>query len=210
MRSRRQIRSQRSWGAFHTILVLLSLLTLFGMVLGSVVYRAFFHDGGEQVKMYVLEYARVYAQSDNVPVSLFSVAAVYLRYPLFVFLCGFSFCGVALIPLLCMTQGFSLAFSVSCFASALGRSGVKLAISAFSLRCLFVLPCTLAMAAWSISVAADRRRNQVERHKRSRTVYDSAYFFRTFNCLMVLLAGIVLELWLVPKWFGQILQELIQ
>ena len=210
MRSRLQIRSHKPWGAFRTILVLLALLVLLGMLLGSSAYQAAAHDDGEQVKAYVLAYAQLSAQMDDMTASLISVAAVYLRYPLLVFLCGFSFLGVALIPLLCVLQGFSLAFSVSCFASALGQSGVRLAISAFGLRCLFVLPCTLAMAVWWIRLAAERRENRAERHKRDRTVYDSAYFFRVFNCLMILLVGIVLELWLVPKWFAQILSEWIQ
>ena len=95
---------------------------------------------------YVQSYAQLADGRSQQPVSVLSAAAAYLRYPLLAFLFGLSAAGVALIPLLCAAQGFFLSFSVCCFAAALGRDGVLLALAALGLRCLFVLPCTLCLA----------------------------------------------------------------
>lgn len=100
---------------------------------------------------------------------------------------------MVLLPVLSVVQGFFLSFSVGCFARALGRGGVYLALAAFGPRCLFVLPCTLLLTVQGLSAAAHRRSGQ-------RTgLPDAAYWRRAGLCCLILLLGTALELTLAPR-----------
>ena len=125
---------------------ILCVCFLLGMAAAYPARRSISTDALAQLGAYVQSYAQLADGRSQQPVSVLSAAAAYLRYPLLAFLFGLSAAGVALIPLLCAAQGFFLSFSVCCFAAALGRDGVLLALAALGLRCLFVLPCTLCLA----------------------------------------------------------------
>ena len=92
-----------------------------------------------------------------------------------------GFCGAAgaalILPVLA-AEGFFLSFSAGCFAAALGRSGVLLALAAFGVRCLIVLPCSIYPAM----LVGERNR-----------------WRKLAVCGALLLLGMALELTLVPK-----------
>ena len=92
-----------------------------------------------------------------------------------------GFCGAAgaalILPVLA-TEGFFLSFSAGCFAAALGRSGVLLALAAFGVRCLIVLPCSIYPAM----LVGERNR-----------------WRKLAVCGALLLLGMALELTLVPR-----------
>ena len=98
-----------------------------------------------------------------------------------------------LLPVLSVAQGFCLSFSVGCFARALGRGGVYLALAAFGPRCLFVLPCTLLLTVQGLSAAARRRDGQKVR------LTEGAYWRRVGLCGLILLIGAALELTFGPR-----------
>lgn len=89
--------------------------------------------------------------------------------------------------------GLFLSFSVGCFARALGRGGVYLALAAFGPRCLFVLPCTLLLTVQGLSAAARRRDGQKVR------LTEGAYWRRVGLCGLILLIGAALELTFGPR-----------
>ena len=107
---------------------ILCVCFLLGMAAAYPARRSISADALAQLGAYVQSYARLADGRSQQPVSVLSAAAAYLRYPLLAFLFGLSAAGVALIPLLCAAQGFFLSFSVCCFAAALGRDGVLLAL----------------------------------------------------------------------------------
>ena len=82
-----------------------------------------------------------------------------------------------LLPVLA-AEGFFLSFSAGCFAAALGRSGVLLALAAFGVRCLIVLPCSIYPAV----LVGERNR-----------------WRKLAVCGALLLLGMALELTLVPR-----------
>lgn len=137
--------------------------------------------------------ARVASSAPDVETAL-RTAVCYLRASVAAFLLGFSPLGVVCLPLLLAAQGFVLSFSLFSFAQALGRDGFLLLAALFSLRLLFVLPCTFVLGgaamerAWSLS--------SLLRGKRVRAVPAGLYRFAV--CCACLLLGCVLELWLVP------------
>lgn len=180
------------------VLVPLCLLFCLGAALGLVACRAV---GPEQTELaaYLEQYARVTAEGQGPVVSALSVAVVYLRYPLAALLLGLAG-GALLLPLLWALQGFFLSFSVACFASAMGRGGVVLALAAFGPRCLFVLPCTLYLTVQGLSAAALRRGRQPPAPQPRR---------QALLCALLLLLGMALELTLVPRLLTWVMARII-
>ena len=111
------------------------------------------------------------------------------------FLLGLVGPGVFLLPALSALQGFFLSYSVACFAAALGRGGVKLALCAFGVRCAFILPCTFFLAAWGMRAAYARLRGP----KKRRAPLTGADRTRLALCALLLAAGVFAELTAVPK-----------
>ena len=86
-------------------------------------------------------------------------------------------------------------YSVACFAAALGRGGVKLALCGFGVRCAFILPCTFFLAAWGMRAAYARLRGP----KKRRAPLTGADRTRLALCALLLAAGVFAELTAVPK-----------
>lgn len=180
---------------------ILCVCFLLGMAAAYPARRSISTDALAQLGAYVQSYAQLADGRSQQPVSVLSAAAAYLRYPLLAFLFGLSAAGVALIPLLCAAQGFFLSFSMCCFAAALGRDGVLLALAALGLRCLFVLPCTLCLADAGFAQAC--RAMPRLRPRRPELNWRMLLF-----CVFVLLTGTVVECAIVPKFFALILARI--
>lgn len=208
MKIGRLIQNQKPYGILRAGLLLLCTFFLLGLILGGAVHGAITPQDDQQMREYLLHYAQVAEQSPDLTASALSVLGTYLRYPLVTFILGFSALGVLLVPILCLTQAFFLAFSVQCFASALGRSGVLLALGSMGIRCLITVPCTLFLSLWSIKSAIGLAQNRKGKAGRRESVYDSAYYARLFICLLILIAGVLLELFFVPRLVGRILSTI--
>lgn len=174
-------------------LVLVCLLLVLGAVLGFAVCRAVPQQDRQELSDYLHRYAQAAADGRGPSASALSVAAAYFRYPLAAALLGLAAAGLVLLPVLSVAQGFFLSFSVGCFARALGRGGVYLALAAFGPRCLFVLPCTLLLTVQGLSAAARRRDGQKVR------LTEGAYWRRVGLCGLILLIGAALELTFGPR-----------
>ena len=174
-------------------LVLVCLLLVLGAVLGFAVCRAVPQQDRQELSDYLHQYAQATADGQGPSASALSVAAAYFRYPLAAALLGLTAAGLVLLPVLSVAQGFFLSFSIGCFARALGRGGVYLALAAFGPRCLFVLPCTLLLTVQGLSAAARRRDGQKVR------LTEGAYWRRVGLCGLILLIGAALELTFGPR-----------
>lgn len=174
-------------------LVLVCLLLVLGAVLGFAVCRAVPQQDRQELSDYLHQYAQATTDGRGPSASALSVAAAYFRYPLAAALLGLTAAGLVLLPVLSVAQGFFLSFSVGCFARALGRGGVYLALAAFGPRCLFVLPCTLLLTVQGLSAAARRRDGQKVR------LTEGAYWRRVGLCGLILLIGAALELTFGPR-----------
>ena len=137
------------------------------------------------------------------PVSLLSAVRLYFGYVALAVLLGFASVGVALIPLLSGAYGFVSMFAVACFVEAYGRQGALMALGAMGLRHLFVIPCFLwaATRAWT---SADRLMGlSLGRGKRcSPVAFDGGYWYRLALCVVILLAGLCVELYVTPHLFA--------
>ncbi len=179
-------------------LYILCLFYAAGMLAGFLACRAVSADDLSALSGYVSDYAHL-AAGERSGAALIQVVWVYVRYPLAVFLLGFSAWGVMLIPLTCAAQGFFLTFAVHCFAASLGKVGVLLALAALGPRCLIVIPCLLTAAADGFAAAWCLAEHQ-KPEARDRQ--------RLMICVFVLLTGTVAECALVPRFFAWILPRI--
>lgn len=143
-------------------LYILCLFLAAGVLAGFLAGRAVAPEDLLSLSRYVTGYARLNAEEPR-SAGLWQVLWTYLRYPAAAFLLGCTAWGVMLIPLTCAAQGFFLSFAVQCFAAALGKQGVVLALAALGLRCLFTIPCLLTIAADSFACAWRRAERQSRR-----------------------------------------------
>ena len=185
-----QHRRPRLTGPRQTQTGLLCLFFAAGILAGFLARRIVKSDDLSALGSYVSSYASLTVQQ---PADIISVLWAYLVAA------GKCLGDWVLLPLLCTAQGFFLSFSVYCFAASLGRSGVTLALAALGIRCLFVLPCLLAIASDSFA-GAWRRAEKQKPEKRDRR--------RLLFCVFVLLTGTVAECALVPKLFALLLPRI--
>ena len=182
----------------RTRLYILCLFFAAGMLAGHLACRAVPSDDLTALRSYVMGYAQLSSEERGCA-GLAQVVWVYFRYPAAAFLLGFTAWGVMLIPLVCAAQGFFLSFAVQCFAAALGKQGVVLALAALGLRCLFTIPCLLTIAADSFACAWRRAERQKPEVRDRRSV---------IICVFVLLTGTVAECALVPRLFAWLMPGL--
>lgn len=187
--------------ASHGQLIFLCALFSAGVFLGWRLYGTIAQQSSQQLQEYLTGYSELMACTEVAPTSLLSALLLYFRYPLLIFIFGFSALGIILIPLLCVTEGFFLSFAVTSFVVSMGRNGVLLALTALGVRCLFTLPCILFLAMWAMNAARQLGRQGTFGYRKNRAIYEPVYFLRFGACVLILLLGVILEITLVPKLF---------
>lgn len=192
--------------AFSPRLLLLCLFIVLGGIAGYFAQKAVDPAGNAELSGYLRQYAE--KMTTDTPVSLFRVLVVYFRYPLLAFCLGFCTVGVYLIPVLSAMQGFVLSFSICCFASAMGRSGVYLAFSAFGLRVLVTLPCFLCLSLQAFEHAKRWSGVIPQRKTHTKSKQGASYFALLGICCAVLLVGTLLEITLIPHVFQWVMGKI--
>ena len=200
MKIDRLVRPQKELGVHRARLLMVCFFFLLGALLSRALRGLVGQDEDLLLRDYLLQYAHLIAEGGELTASILTVIWAYFRYPLLLFLAGFTAAGIVLIPLLWVLQGCSLAFSVACFTSAMGRSGVLLALVTFGVRSLFVLPCGLLLSLWSLDGALRRFRERGQRQPgKRRDLSGSQHCLRCAVCFAVILIGVIVELSLVPE-----------
>lgn len=125
---------------FDTAIVIMSVCLLFGIVLGCAT--------SVRAESSFSPFAEYTALSDGVSVN-YSFSKVYLnmvKYPLIVFILGFTAFGQLAIPLVVAVKGFFISFSVSLIMRGAGLHGLLSAMSVFGVQALLSIPCLLILA----------------------------------------------------------------
>lgn len=164
-----------------------------GAVLGHVTAQLL--GGDSELAAQLRSYALLEAD-ESMSASLFSVAALYLRYPLLVLFLGFCSFGIGIIPLVLSVQGFTFSFAAALMGASLGWQGAVLALACFGLRSILTLASTLLLALWSMERSLGSERTQ---RSSGRII---------ILCFLLLAVGITLELTVVPKLFSLALSML--
>ena len=100
-------------------ILFLAVFFVIGTFLGQVFARRVSIGIGLELTQYLEQY--LLTKDEYSLRSIFSVAVLYIRYPLLAVLFGFSSIGIFLIPGIAILFGFLVSFSVSCFMSGAVR-----------------------------------------------------------------------------------------
>lgn len=186
-----------SWDA--GLLISAAAFTL-GSAVACVCAKYVTGDGLSSLSGYVLNYVEALKAGSFVRPGFFSVMFDVLKYAALIFAVGFSFLGVAGVPIVLALRGFFLCFTISAFVIAFGYPGFAIAVAVFGLPTLITLPCLFALASRSFS-SAGILLNSV-RDKPSgggRRAFDRAFFLNALVCLGFLLLAVFLEYFVTPR-----------
>ena len=209
MRIRKTVRSKRPSASVDPQLILLGFFVAIGAVIGYMVQNTVSADSHTELGEYLRQYADYCVNETQEPVSFLRILLVYFRYPVCAFCLGFCTIGMYLLPILCMAQGFFLSFSVCCFTSALGRTGVYLAFAAFGLRVMITLPCLLLLAIQAFN-RSKRLQNMTHKKKEKSVVQKgTAGLILPGICAATLLLGAILDMTLLPHLFQWVLTKFV-
>ena len=122
-----------------------------------------------------------------------ALAVLYLRYPLLAVLFGFTSFGGPLLCGLSVFMGFSLSFSIGCFAAAFGKQGLLLALSVAGIRCLVTVPCFFFLAVPAMGRASGLLHGTPGGRAGGAAVYRHAFRGNYVLCAALLFLGMVAD-----------------
>ena len=192
-------RNQEPFVAFRKLLLTLCFFFVLGIIAGWTAHLAVDPSDNAVLQDYIVEYAQYAAAQGDLTAPIISVLGVYFRYPIAMIVAGFTAAALFIIPLLVAAQAFFAAFSIACFASALGRKGLLLALSAFAVRYLVLLPVTLLLGVFIMEGSLARMSSRTSAKESKKTPAATRNGFRLIICAAALLVGVAIELLLVPR-----------
>lgn len=120
-----------------------------------------------------------------------------VRWPLLAALLGFTALGLLGLPVLFLTRGFLMGFSIAAFVRLFGSGGCLLAVLVFGVSGVFSLPALFVLGVQSL-VAARSLAGRFSGERRAPSPYGRAYFLRWGVCAGALFMCVVLEAFAVP------------
>ena len=178
-------------------ILFLAVFFVIGTFLGQVFARRVSIGIGLELTQYLEQY--LLTKDEYSLRSIFSVAVLYLRYPLLAVLFGFSSIGIFLIPGMAILFGFLLSFSVSCFMVAFGAEGMFLALAAYGIRCAVTLPCFFLLAVPALGNAVLLARLSFGRGQHGMAIHlGRDWWILLLVCSVILILGVCVDLMVSP------------
>lgn len=156
--------------------------------------------GGEtqrHLSAYLGDYFAVLRDGEPVAPSLFSAAWELCRWPLLVFVLGFTALGAVGVPVVFLVRGFLLSYSVAVFVRLFGVAGLAAAAAVFGVCAVFVLPALFVLGADAMGGAMALAAAFWGEGKRP-AVFGRGRLLRAGGCGLLLAAGAGVQLWLTP------------
>lgn len=170
--------------------LLLALFFVLGGAAGASLSRRCGGQLSDELSAYIALFFELVPQREVTMRLLWCTASAYLRASVLAFLCGLTAWGAAVLPLLCLVQGFLFSFSACAFAAVLGRGQFGVLLALFLPRLCVVLPCTLLLSGASLRRARELAAGRAK---------SGADWLRFGVCCLILLLGCMLELRLLPQ-----------
>ena len=179
--------------------LMLALFLAFGIICGHLFSEIASSGVADKLQQYVNGYIDLSTKADLDYTAVLRTIICFYRAPVMVFLFGFSAFGVVGVPALLFAHGFLTSFSLSAFAEAMGRESFVLLMILFTIRLVFVLPCTFSLAVFAFDKSKVLAMLLSGGGKRTKPMpYGTGYWYRFVVCLVILFIGCILELLLVP------------
>lgn len=143
---------------------------------------------------YLDGYFELLRSSEPVRSSLLTAAWELLRWPLLVFVLGFTALGVVGLPVAFFARGFLLSYAVSVLVRIYGGVGLVTALSVFGISGFWVLP-----AMFTLGVDAFRHAGALTGKSSGRAAPPGRVrLLRACVCCAALLVGVFLQVRLMP------------
>ena len=140
MRKKALKKSDMSSNGMTAALMIMAVLFFVGGVAGCLLAGRAGGEGEAALNGYLDGFLNVTVSGEMTKPSFFVLLWKAVRWPLFVFLCGFTPIGLIAIPVLFLVRSFLLSFSISSFFHVLGAKGLLFAFSVFGISGLVHIP----------------------------------------------------------------------
>ena len=138
--------------------------------------------------------------------TLFSV----FKYPMIIFLCGFTALGVLFVPVSLSIKGYSWAFSIGVLIRIYGSSGIWISVSVFAVQALILIPCLFVMSSLSLNAAKQQwQMFLIGKRTVFGPIFTKRYFLTLATCLAVLLLLIIFDVLVTPSIVSYTLKNVI-
>ena len=140
MRRKALKKADMSSNGMTAALIIMAVVFFVGGVAGCILAGRAEGEGEAALNGYLDGYLNNAVSGEMAKPSFFVLLWKAVRWPLFVFLCGFTPVGLIGIPVLFLARAFLLSFSISSFFRVLGAKGLLFAFSVFGLSGLIYIP----------------------------------------------------------------------
>lgn len=178
-------------------LFFLSMCFSIGITMGCLLASYLGENAQSHLSTYLDSYFTVLRDGKMILPSLFSTVWEFCRWPLLVFLFGFTVLGVIVLPLIFFVRGFLLSFSVAVFVRLFGSSGLLAALAIFGVSSFLVVPALFLLGIGALQTSKSFAGVFSRESKRNSPLY-SDYFMRAGSCALLLTAGVLLQNWVTP------------
>ena len=189
-------------------LVITATFFVLGIFIGCLTAFRINTDGAEALCSYMEQFLALAQEGGLSFPGLSAVMWRFLRWPLAAFLLSFTALGLFAAPALSALRGFFLAFAVTCFARAYGRTGLTVAFLLLGVPGLLSVPAFLLLTTQSLSVAYVLAGKECGQGKRE-FPYGREFLLRSGLCAGILFVSLLVECYLVPilvtGWAGSLL-----
>lgn len=178
-------------------LAVTSAFFFLGGLLGCALAARVGGGGSDSLALYLERFVAAAGEQTVSAPPLFSLVWETVRWPLLVFVLGFTTLGVLGIPIVFFIRGFLLAFSIASFVRMFGGAGGLLAFFVFGVSGCVALPVLFILGVQGLLASRYLATRFLGEGRRS-PPYGQSYFLRCGLCAGALCVCVFLESVAVP------------
>ncbi len=196
---RKKNKTKEQSSAFDIRTLLLSAMFLCGVCAGCITVSYITGDSANVLNEYIKKEILVSA-SDITGKELFLKSAVSLcKYPIVIFLLGYTAFGIAFIPAILILRGYFISFCVTSVIRALGYKGIPTALSLYGFQALLSIPCILIIATKAMRASQAFFSFTREGKERRLSPVPDGYLTCFLLCIACLTVCAAVEALLLPR-----------
>lgn len=199
-KKRKKSESKENLRILDIRMVFLSAMFLCGVCAGCATAAYITGDYANFLNEYITKEVLVSVSDIQVKEFFLKTLVSLYKYPMVIFLLGYTAFGIFFIPVVLILRGYFISFCVTSIVRGLGYKGLLTAFSIYGLQTVLSIPCLLV-----ISMKAMRASQgflslvREEKDRRLISPIPERYFLCFLICIACLTFCAVLEVLLVPK-----------
>jgi len=180
--------------------VFFAALLLCGIIAGGIANSYLSADSGQALGKYISEFISSHSLDADPKRPFLDAIINSFKYPIVIFLLGYTVFGFASIPIIVFLKGFFISFSATAIMRTLGYQGIALALSMYGIQAFFSIPCILIIATQAMKQSLIfLTLIRTEKNKRNIHPFPKKYIISFIICIITLLLCSIFEVYTVPK-----------